>query len=73
MSSEVIISNIQIWRQKCRDGTMTVDEQRQAIDAIRKDRIGATAISATSKAKTATAKAKAAPIDSDAMLDGLMG
>lgn len=70
--SEVILSNIQIWRQKARDGTITVEEMRQAVDAIRKDRIGATAISATSKTKAATAKAKAAPIDSDAMLDSLM-
>ncbi len=70
--SEVILSSIAIWRQKARDGTMTVEEMRQAIDAIRKDRIGAQAVSTTSKAKTATAKAKAAPIDSDAMLDSLM-
>lgn len=72
MTSEVILSNIQIWRQKARDGTMTVEEQRQAIDAIRKERIGASAVSAASKTKTAAAKAKAAPIDSDAMLDSLM-
>lgn len=71
--SEVILSNVQIWRQKARDGTITMEEMKQAIDAIRKERVGASAVSATSKAKTATAKAKAAPIDSDAMLDGLMG
>jgi len=70
--SDVILSSIQIWRQKARDGTITTEEMRQAIDAIRKDRIGAQVVSTTSKAKTATAKAKAAPIDSDAMLDSLM-
>lgn len=71
--SEVILSNIQIWRQKCKDGTMTTDDMRQAINAIRKERVGASETSATSKTKKATAAAKAAPIDSDAMLDGLMG
>ena len=70
--SDVILSNVQIWRQKARDGTITVEEMREAINAIRKDRIGASAVSAASKTKTATAKAKAAPIDSDAMLDSLM-
>ena len=70
--SDPILSNIQIWRQKCRDGTATIEEMRDAINAIRKDRVGATAVSAASKTKTATAKAKAAPIDSDAMLDSLM-
>jgi hypothetical protein len=69
---DVILSNVQIWRQKARDGTITVEEMRDAINAIRKDRIGASAVSAASKTKTATAKAKAAPIDSDAMLDSLM-
>lgn len=70
--SDVILSNVQIWRQKARDGTITVEEMRDAINAIRKDRIGASAVSAASKTRTATAKAKAAPIDSDAMLDSLM-
>lgn len=70
--SEVILSNIQIWRAKCRDGTATIDDMRQAIAAIRQERGTAAAVSTTSKAKVAMAKAKAAPIDSDAMLDSLM-
>jgi len=70
--SEVILSNIQLWREKARNGTLTQEEAKQAVDAIRKDRIGAAAVSASSKATKATAKAKAAPIDSDAMLDSLM-
>lgn len=71
--SEVISSQIQIWRSKCRDGTITQEEMRLAIAAIRKERVGASAVSAASKTKAATAKAKAAPIDSDGLLDGLIG
>lgn len=71
--SEVILSNIQIWRQKAADGTLTIEETRQAIAAIRKERVGAAAVSATSKANKAAAAAKKAPVDSDALIDGLMG
>lgn len=70
--SDVINSNVQLWRAKARDGTITQEEMRLAIAAIRKERVGASAVSATAKTKAATAKAKAAPIDSDALLDGLM-
>lgn len=70
--SDVINSNVQVWRAKAREGTITQEEMRLAIAAIRKERVGASAVSAASKTKVATAKAKAAPIDSDALLDGLM-
>jgi hypothetical protein len=69
--STVIPTHIQLWRQQCLDGTITQETMRQAIAAIRKERTAASSISAASTAKKATAKAKAAPIDSDALLDGL--
>lgn len=70
--SEVIMSNIQIWRQKAAAGTITLEEMREAIAAIRKERVGASEKSDTSRAKRATTAAKKAPIDSDAMLDELL-
>lgn len=70
--SDVILSNIQIWRQKARDGTLTIEEARQAVDAIRKDRVGAQVVSTASKVTKAKAAAKAAPIDSNALLDDFM-
>jgi hypothetical protein len=70
--SEIIMSNIQIWRAKAADGTITLDEMRQAIQAIRIERVGASASSAASKEKKAVTAAKKLPIDSDALLDGLM-
>jgi len=69
--SSVINSNIQLWRQKSRDGTITLDEMRQAIAAIRVERMGAGERSAVSRERKSTAKAKAAPIDSDALLGQL--
>ena len=69
--SDTIAANIQIWRQKSRDGTITISEMKEAIAAIRIGRIGASEKSAASRAKTSTAKAKAAPIDSDALLGEL--
>lgn len=71
--SEVILSNIQIWRAKAAAGTLTIEETRQAIAAIRKERVGAAAVSANAKATKAAAAAKKAPIDSDSMLNDFMG
>ena len=49
--SEVINANIQLWRQKSADGTITIDEMREAIAAIRDERFKASERSATSRAK----------------------
>lgn len=70
--SEVIQGSIQIWRQKALDGTITMEEMRQAIAAIRRERVGASEKSSASREKKATAKAKAAPIDSEALLGELL-
>ena len=69
--SEIIMSNIQLWRAKSRDGTITIEEMRQAIAAIRKERVGASTVSADSKEKKAAVSKKKAPIDSNAMLGEL--
>lgn len=73
--SDVILSQIQQWRQKAATNTMTLDECRAAIAAIRKERAEASVASTASKERkaTAAAKAKAAPIDSDALLGELGG
>ena len=68
--SDVIAGSIQIWRQKSLDGTITLDEMRQAIAAIRRERIGAAEKSTVSRATKA--KAKAEPIDGEALLQGFM-
>lgn len=71
--SEVILSNIQVWRAKAADGTITLEEMRDAIAAIRKERVNASEKSATAKTRTATAAKKKAPINGESLLDELEG
>jgi hypothetical protein len=68
--SETINANVQLWRQKARDGTRTLDDARQAVEAIRKERMGAGEKSSNAKEVKAVkaAKAKSAPIDGDSLL-----
>lgn len=51
--STVITSQLQLWRQKSADGTITTDEMREAIAAIRKERVACSEKSAVSRAKAA--------------------
>lgn len=69
--SEVINNQIQLWRQKCADGSITLDEMREAIAAIRKERVNAQETSTKSKARKAAVKKAAEPIDSDDLLGEL--
>lgn len=62
-------SKIALWRQKAADGTLTQDEMREAILAVRAGRMSAEAASATSKRK----KAIAAVPNADDMLAGMGG
>ena len=72
--SSVISMNIQLWRQKSLDGTITRDELKAAMAAIRKERTGASGVSDSSREKKATAavKAKVAKPDGDSLLAELM-
>jgi hypothetical protein len=72
MYSQATQEQIMIWRAKARDGTMTIEEQRDAIAHMRADRkrAGETSGKArTTKAKTAAKK----DIDSDGLLGELEG
>jgi hypothetical protein len=70
--SEIIPSKLQEWRQKAAAGTITIEEMREAIAAIRQERIAGSIRSSASREVKATAKAKAKPIDSDALLGELI-
>jgi hypothetical protein len=71
MSPE-LSAKVQLWRQKARDGSLTQDEMREAIIALRQDRAGAAVTSAASRERKATAKAKAS-VNSDDLLNELDG
>ena len=49
-------SRITIWRAKCADGTMTLEDYREAIKALRGDRIAAASQSASARTKRAKAE-----------------
>lgn len=67
MSPE-LLAKISIWRAKANDGTLTLEEQREAVMALRGDR----KIAATSgDSAKRTAKAKAAVPNADDMLGEL--
>ncbi len=57
-------SKIALWRQKAVAGTLSPDEMKEAILALRQDRIGASIASAASK----RTKAKAEIPDADDLL-----
>lgn len=57
-------SKISLWRAKAVNGTLTPDEMKEAILALRQDRIGASIASAASK----RTKAKAEIPDADDLL-----
>jgi len=63
---------IQEWRAKAREGTLTQDEMREAIAALRKDRGSVTQATAGSRT-TATRKAAAKKPDGDDLLSQLEG
>lgn len=46
-------SKIAIWRQKAADNTLTVDEMREAIAALRQGRVSAAVTSENARRKTA--------------------
>ena len=54
-------AKIQLWRQKAREGTLTQDEMKEAITALRKDRL-------TIGAAKGKSSAKKAPINSNDLL-----
>jgi hypothetical protein len=66
MSPE-LLSKIANWRAKAVQGALTPDEMREAITALRADRVGASIASTTSKA----GKVKAAAPDAGSLLDEL--
>ena len=70
--SDVINEKVQYWRAKAATPEgLTLEEMKEPIAAIRKERVNAQETSTKSKAKKAATAAKAAPIDSDGLLGEL--
>lgn len=69
MNTPELAAKIAIWRQKALDGTLTVEEMKEAILARREGRISASYASDTARRK----KAKAEIPSADALLSELEG
>lgn len=69
MQSPELQAKIAEWREKARQGTLTIEEMKEAISAIRGDRKGAAIASEASKRKAAK---KAIP-DAKSLLSELGG
>ncbi len=67
MISPELQQKIQVWRQKSLDGTITIEEQREALKLMREGRLAAAQASAAGK----RAKAKAAVPNADDLLNEL--
>ncbi len=67
MISPELSAKIQVWRQKSLDGTITIEEQREALKLMREGRLAAAQASAAGK----RAKAKAAVPNADDLLNEL--
>jgi hypothetical protein len=62
-------AQIAVWRQAAIDNTLTLDQMKQAIVALRGGRVSAAIASSTSKAKKAPMQVQ----DSDSLMDELFG
>lgn len=69
MTSPELSNRIQIWRQKSNANTLTIDDMREAVAALRESRMSAAEASA-SKPRSRTTKA--APRAADDMLKDLL-
>jgi lipopolysaccharide export system protein LptC len=69
--SQTIQEKIQLWRAKAADGSITLEEMREAIKAIRKERVQASEVSKKSRTKKAEKAAAQQPVDSDDLLKEL--
>jgi hypothetical protein len=52
INSPELLNQISVWRQKSADGTITLEEMREAVKLLRGNRLGAQNAAAASKAKS---------------------
>lgn len=71
MASDFINANVQEWRRKALEGTLSEEDCRAAIAAMRGERVAASSVSAASKERKAVATAKKAPVNAQGLLDEL--
>lgn len=69
--SEVINRSVAEWRRMAREGTLTVEDQKAALAAIRVERLAAGAVSVKSGEKKARVAKSKVEVNSDDLLKQL--
>lgn len=72
INSPELLNQISIWRAKSADGTISLEELREAVKTLRENRMNSAEAAAKSKAG-GSKKTKAAPVDAGNLLDQLNG
>lgn len=68
-----LLNKLANWRAKCTDGTITLDEMREAAKFLRANRMSSAEAAAKSKATGGGKKKPAVPVDAGSLLDQLNG
>lgn len=71
LPSAELIAKIQELRRKSNDGTITLEEQKEAILLLRQNRMTALTASTASKKSSGGGAKKKAPVNADALLGEL--
>ncbi len=71
LPSAEVINKVNEWRRKMADGTITLEEQKEAVIFLRQNRFTAQTAAATSKKKASTKKPTKSGDDLLSELDGL--
>lgn len=68
-----LLNKLSEWRRKCADGSITLDEMRESVRALRANRMSTADAAAKSKTGGGKKKSPAAPVDAGSLLDQLNG
>lgn len=71
INDPTMLNQISEWRRKAADGSITLEEMREAIKVLRANRL--TSLEAAAKSKSRSKKTPAAPVNAGDLLDQLNG
>lgn len=73
IQSPELLNQLKEWQRKASDGTITIDEMREAVKVLRQNRLGAADAAAKSKTGGGGGRKPKAPVDAGGLLDQLSG
>lgn len=73
INDPALLNQISVWRSKAVDGSITLEEMREAMRVLRANRLSSMEAAAKSKSGSRSKKAPAAPVNAGDLLDQLNG